>query len=61
LYKEGKGIAQDYNKAADWCKKAAEQGLADAQLNLGLMYQNGEGCLLKLIQTSRLSLVHIAE
>ena len=28
-----------------WYRKAAEQGLAFAQANLGLMYGNGEGVL----------------
>ena len=26
-----------------WYRKAAEQGFADAQYNLGVMYANGEG------------------
>ena len=29
--------------AADWYRKAAEQGYARAQNNLGVMYDNGEG------------------
>ena len=47
----------DYNKSVDaygagnkaeavkWCRKAAEQGYADAQKNLGSMYGDGEGAL----------------
>jgi TPR repeat protein len=38
-----RGIPQDYNEAAKWFRKAAEQGLADAQNNLGKMYYNGHG------------------
>ena len=30
-------------EAAGWFRKAAEQGLADAQSNLGWMYERGEG------------------
>lgn len=30
-------------KAAEWFLKAAEQGLARAQYNLGVMYANGTG------------------
>jgi TPR repeat protein len=26
-----------------WYRKAAEQGLSEAQYNLGVMYANGEG------------------
>ena len=32
-----------YTQALPWCRKAAEQGNAWAQNNLGLMYQNGQG------------------
>jgi len=36
-------IPQDYKQAVKWYTKAAEQGDADAQYNLGLMYANGQG------------------
>ena len=36
-------IKQDYQEAFKWFIKAAEQGHAVAQLNLGSMYYNGEG------------------
>ena len=32
-----------YTQALPWCRKAAEQGHAIAQFNLGWMYQNGKG------------------
>ncbi len=32
-----------YKEAFPYCRQAAEQGLADAQLNLGLMYAVGQG------------------
>jgi len=35
--------AQDYTKAAQWYRNAAEQGLAEAQYILGAMYANGQG------------------
>ena len=38
MYKEGKGVIQDYAKAVKWLRKAAEQGHAEAQFDLGLMY-----------------------
>ena len=37
------GVSKDLRKAAQWYRKAAEQGNASAQFNLGLMYGNGEG------------------
>jgi TPR repeat protein len=34
---------QDYKQAVYWYTKAAEQGYATAQTNLGLMFANGQG------------------
>lgn len=39
----GKGVTKDLTKAAEWYRKAAEQGDADAQYKLGLFYENGYG------------------
>ena len=36
-------MAQDFAAAVSWYRKAADQGLADAQTNLGVMYGNGTG------------------
>jgi TPR repeat protein len=36
-------VTQDYAEAARWYRRAADQGLAAAQFNLGLMYDNGQG------------------
>ena len=43
MYANGKGIPQDYREALKWYRLAADQGDADAQLNLGGMYARGEG------------------
>lgn len=43
MYYTGNGVPQDYKKALQWFSKAAEQGEALAQYNLGLMYFNGFG------------------
>ena len=43
LYLLGLGITQDYQEATYWYRKAAEQGFAGAQNNLGWMYENGRG------------------
>jgi len=42
-YEMMKFIPKDYRKAAEWYRRAAEQGHAEAQGKLGLMYANGEG------------------
>jgi len=44
MYNEGQGgLEKDYSQAAAWFRKAAEQALAMAQYNLGVMYANGAG------------------
>jgi TPR repeat protein len=40
-------------QAVVWCKKAAEQGYAPAQGNLGVMYRNGHGVERNLNQAAR--------
>ena len=42
-YAYGRGVAQDDTAAITWYRKAAEQGHASAQFNLGLMYAHGPG------------------
>ena len=39
----GRGVAKDDAQAVAWVRKAADQGLAPAQNNLGKMYENGRG------------------
>ncbi len=36
-------MPQDYAETVKWYRKAAAQGQADAQNNLGFMYGNGQG------------------
>ena len=43
LLSNGRGVPQDYVEAVKWYRKAAEQGDASAQYNLGVMYYNGQG------------------
>jgi hypothetical protein len=43
MYQKGRGLPQDHAQAAAWYRKAAEQGLGQAQNNLGLLYKNGRG------------------
>ena len=43
LYYSGQGMLQDDRQAAVWTRKAAEQGNADSQYALGLLYDIGRG------------------
>ena len=43
MYAEGRGVEQDDVEAVAWYRKAAEQGDAAAQFNLGWMYAEGRG------------------
>ena len=43
MYRNGRGVVQDYKEAVKWYRKSAEQGDAKAQSNLGFMYANGRG------------------
>jgi hypothetical protein len=43
MYRGGYGVRKDYQQAAYWYQKAAEQGHVVAQSNLGSMYERGEG------------------
>ena len=43
MYQTGEGVRQDYSEAVRWYRKAAEQGIVEAQFNLGVMYYNGYG------------------
>jgi hypothetical protein len=43
LHEFGLGVAQDYEKAAEWFGRAAAQGHPMAQLSLGMCYLDGRG------------------
>ena len=43
MYDNGRGVLEDDKEAVKWYRKAAEQGYAAAQFNLGNMYANGKG------------------
>ncbi len=43
MYHTGEGVAQDYQAAVEWYRKAAAQDVGGAVYNLGLMYMNGQG------------------
>jgi hypothetical protein len=43
MFAHGRGVAQSDVEAARWLRKAADQGLADAQYNLETMFDQGRG------------------
>jgi TPR repeat protein len=43
MYSQGRGVSQDHAEPAYWYRKAADQGDADAQNNLGPLYAQGKG------------------
>src|SRR5438105_9762858 len=43
MHQAGRGARQDDVDAPKWFRRAAHQGLAVAQINLGLAYAKGEG------------------
>jgi TPR repeat protein len=42
--KRGIGVGEDKKEGVRLYQLAADQGYAKAQNNLGIMYENGEGC-----------------
>jgi len=43
MHQNGLGVPQDDTEAVKWYRKAAMQGVASAQYNLGFMYLNAQG------------------
>ena len=43
IFEKGLGVPPDYDAAAQWYQKAAEQGYERAQINLGHLYETGLG------------------
>ena len=43
MYDEGRGVPENDAEAVKWYRRAADQGVAYAQYNLGLMYLKGRG------------------
>ena len=42
-YADGKGVARDPQKAAEWYRKAADQGNVSGELHLAALYRDGAG------------------
>ena len=43
MYSNGKGVQRSDPESVVWYRKAADQGFAKAQYNLGTMFENGKG------------------
>ena len=43
MYRDGQGVPQNYSRAREWLRKAADQGFANAQFCLGSLYYVGQG------------------
>ena len=43
MYAGGREGRRDYGEAVKWYRKAADNGLAKAQYNLGVLYEIGQG------------------
>ena len=41
-YDRGQGVPEDHAEAIKWYRKAADQGVPQAEYNLGLMYARGQ-------------------
>ena len=41
MYERGLGVSQSYTEAMRWYRLAADQGLPEANHNLGLLYYSG--------------------
>ena len=53
MYRNGRGVLKDYKEALKWYRKAANQGYASGQTNLGFMYATGKGVLKDLVQAHK--------
>jgi hypothetical protein len=53
MFDEGRGVPQSDVEAARWCRKAADQGIAQAQNNLGIMFDKGRGVAPNDVEAAR--------
>jgi hypothetical protein len=53
MYAKGQGVRRDYTEAMQWFRRAADEGDASAQYNLGVMYAKGQGVRRDYIEAMR--------
>ena len=50
MYEDGVVVSRDHGEAVKWYRRAAELGLAEAQVNLGFRYVKGQGVARGLVR-----------
>ena len=50
---KGEGVARDPAAAARWWRAAADQGLPQAQFNLGVLYEQGQGVTVDYVEAAK--------
>ncbi len=53
MYAAGRGVTRDLAEAATWYRRAAEHGIAQARLSLGIAYALGRGVPRDLLQAHK--------
>jgi TPR repeat protein len=53
VFEKGRGVTQDFTKAAEWYRKAAERGYGGAQNNLAIAYALGRGVPKDLVEAHK--------
>ena len=53
MFAKGQGVPQDYAEALKWFRKAADQGEATAQYDLGVLYAEGQGVSQDYVQAHK--------
>ena len=53
MLREGQGVDQSDVEAVQWYRKAADQGFAQAQHNLGAMFGKGFGVVQNIAEAAR--------
>lgn len=61
VYYKGDGVPADFSEAAEWFRKAAEQGHVQAEYNLGVMYRDGDGVERDLAEAAKWFLASAAQ
>ena len=53
MYRDGRGVQQNYAEALKWFRKAADQGYDSAQASLGFMHERGQGVLQDYVEAGK--------
>lgn len=53
MYETGRGVPQDYERAAAWYYRAAQQGNVRAQHLLGMLYDKGQGVAIDHVEAHK--------